>query len=59
MKKFEVNIGLIERYVFPEVEANTEAEAIEKAIEMLNIDENKYIYHNNSDTEEEAFELDD
>lgn len=55
--KFEVEVKAIEIYRFPEIEADSETEALEKAWDLLATEENRYKYHDNSDDECEVVEL--
>ena len=55
MPKFDVILKEIEIYEFPDIEAETEFDAIERAYELLYSKE-KHNYHNDSDGEAEARE---
>ena len=50
MPKYEVTVKEIEIYVIPDIEANSEDEAITKAYEILDAGE-KWKFHSDSDGE--------
>ena len=54
--KYEVTIKQIEQYIIDEVEAASEDEAIKKAWEMMG-EKGKEHFHDDSDSESEAYEL--
>jgi len=54
--KYEVKVKKIEKYLV-EVEANSECEAMDKADDILDDETKKDQYHDDSECESEAFEL--
>jgi len=56
--KYEITLKEIEKYVM-EVEAENETEAFTKAYALIETDEGKAMYHDDSDSEYEAYDLDE
>ncbi len=57
MPKFEVTIKTTEVYILPSVDADSEGEAISKALDVLDEPGNKGAYHSDTEGSEEAHEL--
>lgn len=57
MPKYEIKLIEKEIYRFDSIEAETEEEAIDKAIELISTEEGKNDHHHDSDGDFEVYEI--
>lgn len=57
MPKFEVTLREIEIYFIEEIDADSEEDAVEKAYELISDEKGRQTYHDDSDSEPEACEV--